>query len=89
MTDTMYPPSAELAGSAHANAETYAKMYAASIADPDAFWAKEAKRIDWIKPFTNVSDVRFAHPDVMMRRTKFAVRTSCTRAVHATGNDHT
>jgi hypothetical protein len=26
-------------------------MYAASIADPDAFWGEHGKRIDWIKPY--------------------------------------
>ena len=25
--------------------------------DPDGFWKKEAARLDWIKPFTKVSDV--------------------------------
>ena len=27
-------------------------MYARSIKDPNGFWAEQAKRIDWIKPFT-------------------------------------
>jgi len=67
MSDTMYPPSAELAAAAHANAETYSSMYAASVADPDAFWAEEAKRIDWIKPFSTVKNVSFAHPDVSIK----------------------
>eukprot|EP00095_Tigriopus_kingsejongensis_P010799 snap_masked-scaffold2262_size17904-processed-gene-0.4 protein:Tk10799 transcript:snap_masked-scaffold2262_size17904-processed-gene-0.4-mRNA-1 annotation:"acetyl- synthetase" len=34
-------------------------MYAASLADPDAFWAEQGQRIDWIKPYTNVRDVDF------------------------------
>jgi acetyl-CoA synthetase len=35
-------------------------MYAASIADPEAFWGEHGKRIDWIKPYTKVKDVSFA-----------------------------
>jgi len=33
---------------------TYRAMYAASVTDPEAFWGKKAKRIDWIRPFTKV-----------------------------------
>ncbi|MEP2921608.1 MAG: acetate--CoA ligase [Sulfitobacter sp.] len=54
-----YPPSAELAANAHVTAEKYDSMYATSISDPDAFWAEQATRVDWIKPFTQVSDVDF------------------------------
>src|ERR1700743_3965592 len=35
----------------------YDAMYARSVADPDGFWAEQAQRIDWIKPFTKVKDV--------------------------------
>jgi len=52
-------PSPEFAKNAHIDAEGYAKTYAASIADPAAFWGKEGKRIDWIKPFTEVKDVDY------------------------------
>ena len=38
----------------------YAEMYARSVDDNEAFWAEQAKRIDWIKPFTKVKDVSFA-----------------------------
>jgi adenylate kinase len=30
-------------------------MYANSIADPVAFWGEHGKRIDWIKPFVQLS----------------------------------
>ncbi len=41
------------------NAAQYQSMYQASIADPDAFWAEQGKRLDWIKPFTKVKNVNF------------------------------
>ncbi len=38
---------------------TYKKMYQESIDNPDEFWAKQAKNIDWIKPFTKVKNTSF------------------------------
>ncbi|MHA3915573.1 acetate--CoA ligase [Halovulum sp. GXIMD14793] len=67
MTDALYPPSPEFAASAHIDAATYDKMYAASINDPDAFWGEHGKRIDWIKSFTKVKNTSFAHPDVSIK----------------------
>ncbi len=34
----------------------YQDFYQQSIDNPEAFWAKEAQRIDWHKPFTHVVD---------------------------------
>ena len=47
MSDT-FPPSAEMAANAHVDAAKYDAMYAASIADPDAFWGEHgtADRLD-------------------------------------------
>ncbi|MGB7319012.1 MAG: acetate--CoA ligase [Planktotalea sp.] len=59
-----YPPSAELAASAHVDAAKYDAMYAASIADPETFWGEQGKRVDWIKPFTKGKDVDFSFGDV-------------------------
>ena len=59
MTSKTYPPSAKTVARAHINAETYREMYAASVADPDAFWGEHGKRIDWIKPYTRVKDTTF------------------------------
>ena len=59
MTDKMYPPAANFAANAHADAATYEKMYAESISDPDAFWGEQGKRIDWMKPYTKVKNTSF------------------------------
>src|SRR4051812_45991021 len=37
----------------------YQKMYAQSLADPDGFWREQAKRLDWIKPFTKVKETSY------------------------------
>jgi len=65
--NAIYPPSDDFVKSAKITAETYDAMYAASVNDPDAFWAEQGKRVDWITPFTKVKNTTFAHPDVSIK----------------------
>ncbi|TPK91704.1 acetate--CoA ligase [Mesorhizobium sp. B2-4-12] len=39
--------------------DTYLKWYADSVKNPDKFWGKHGKRIDWFKPFTKVKNTSF------------------------------
>ncbi len=66
MTKT-HAPHAHMVANAHVNAADYDKMYAASIADPAAFWGEHGKRIDWIKPYTRVKDVSFDYGNVSIK----------------------
>ena len=63
----VYPPSADFVARAHVDAAGYAGRYAASLADPAAFWAAEARRIDWIRPFTKVKDSDFGLGQVSVK----------------------
>ncbi len=45
----------------------YQRMYERSLGDEESFWAEQAKRIDWITPFTKVKDVSFAKDDLHIR----------------------
>ncbi|MEL7105121.1 MAG: acetate--CoA ligase [Pseudomonadota bacterium] len=65
--DKTYPPSDDFKATAKIDKATYDDMYAASVADPDAFWAEHGKRIDWIKPFTKVSNVSYAPGNVSIK----------------------
>ena len=67
MADTIYPPAAAFAASSHADKATYEVMYAASIADPDAFWAAQGKRLDWMTPYTKVKNTTFEHAGVSIK----------------------
>jgi len=67
MTDKTYAPSPEMAAGAHADWAKYQSMYADSIADPEGFWAREGKRIDWITPYSKVKDVDYSYPDVSIK----------------------
>ena len=66
-TSKIYPPSADFVAHAHIDAAKYRAMYDASISDPDAFWAEQAKRLDWMTPFTKVKNTTFAYPDVSIK----------------------
>ena len=58
---------AQFAKRAHVDAAAYADMYRRSVEDNEEFWAEQAARIDWIKPFSKVRDVSFAKDDLHIR----------------------
>jgi acetyl-CoA synthetase len=41
------------------NEAEYFRLYERSLADPDRFWAEQAQRINWIKPFTKAQSGSF------------------------------
>ncbi|MGA8707978.1 MAG: acetate--CoA ligase [Steroidobacteraceae bacterium] len=43
------------------------RAYTESIQEPERFWGKVARRIDWIKPFSSVKDTSFAPEDFHIR----------------------
>ncbi|HOZ27597.1 MAG TPA: AMP-binding protein, partial [Hyphomonadaceae bacterium] len=55
----VYPVPPEFAAKALVNAEKYEEMYAASVADPEAFWRQHGKRLRWISPYTKVKNVNW------------------------------
>ena len=63
MTDSVYPVPGEWAAKAQVDANRYAELYRESVENPDAFWRREAQRIDWIKPFTTVKETSFNEDD--------------------------
>jgi acetyl-CoA synthetase len=67
MSDTIYPPTAAFAASAHADKAIYEAMYAASIADPESFWGAQGKRLDWITPYSKVKNTTFEHSGVSIK----------------------
>jgi acetyl-CoA synthetase len=63
----LYEIPADVAGRAIIDQGTYEEMYRHSIEDNEGFWAEQAGRIDWIRPFTQVKDVSFAKDDLHIR----------------------
>ena len=68
MTDPeLYPVSAEWAVRAHMNKARYEAARVAARETPDAFWAEQAKRLDWFTPPTKIKDVSFGRDDFRIR----------------------
>jgi len=63
----LYPVDAATKARALIDEDRYAELYAQSVEDNEGFWAQQAQRIDWIKPFTTVKDVSFAKDDLHIR----------------------
>jgi len=66
MTKT-YAVDSATASRALIDAAGYEEMYKKSVTDNEGFWAEQAQRIDWIKPFTKVKDVSFDREDLRIR----------------------
>jgi len=47
--------------------EKYESLYLESLKNNEFFWKKEGKRIDWIKPYSKIKDVRFSNKDVHIK----------------------
>ncbi len=67
MTEASYPVPAEWAKDALIDAAAYDRMYAEAATDPDAFWSKEAKRLDWIVAPTKIKETSFDESDFRIR----------------------
>jgi acetyl-CoA synthetase len=63
----VYPVDARTKARALIDASRYEDMYAHSVNDNEGFWAEQAGRIDWTKPFTKVKDVSFAKDDLHIK----------------------
>ena len=64
---TLYPVPEDWKSRTLCDNDSYLRMYEQSIADPEAFWAEQGKRIDWIKPYTEIKDVSYAADDLHIR----------------------
>jgi acetyl-CoA synthetase len=59
MSGKSYPVSSFWKERAYIDLAKYHELYNWSVQDPEAFWADQARRIDWIKPFTRVKNTSF------------------------------
>ncbi len=67
MSDSLFPVPAEFGATALIRKEDYARMYRRALDEPDAFWAEQASRLAWFKPFTKVKNSHFSADDVSIR----------------------
>ncbi|MGH8078123.1 MAG: AMP-binding protein, partial [Lysobacter sp.] len=64
---TVYPVAADFAAQARITRADYERLYAESVAQPDAFWRTVAQRVDWMKAPTRIKDTSFALDDFRIR----------------------
>ncbi len=75
-----FNPPQELAKTAHITTEKYKEYYEWSIQDPDGFWAEMAKRLDWIKSPTLISNSTF-EGDVSIKWYEDGILNACYNCV--------
>ncbi|WP_304619137.1 acetate--CoA ligase [Paracoccus sediminilitoris] len=66
---------------AHVGPDDYARLYAESIDDPEAFWGREGKRLDWIKPYGKVKNTDFTFGQVDIKWYEDGVLNACVNCV--------
>ncbi|APA82796.1 acetate--CoA ligase [Francisella tularensis] len=64
MSYSKFQVSQDFIDQAHINSELYEKLYKESLENPEQFWAKQANRIHWHKPFTKAYNSSFAPVDI-------------------------
>ncbi|ERL46507.1 N-acetylglucosamine-6-phosphate deacetylase protein [Candidatus Micropelagos thuwalensis] len=81
MDDTIFPVTNDVAAQALIDDENYQAMYAESIADPESFWNKHGKRIDWIKPYTKIKNTKYSKEDVSIKWYEDGTLNACWNCV--------
>ena len=64
---TVHPVTSAWSSRAYVDAAGYADRYRRSIEQPEAFWREETARLDWIRPWTEVSKCSFDEADFGIR----------------------
>ena len=49
------------------NEERYSSMYNQSLQNNDEFWTEHAQRIDWVKKFTKIKNIKYSKKDVSIK----------------------
>ena len=78
MAELIPPPLVALENS-HCTAEQYDALYARSLADPDGFWAEQARRLDWVTKPNRISN--WSYDPVEIRWFEDGVLNLCHNAV--------
>ena len=65
--NTVVKVSDNWANQAYVNESKYKKKYKLSIKENEKFWAKEGKRISWIKKYSKIKDVKYSKDEVKIK----------------------
>jgi acetyl-CoA synthetase len=67
MSQKIYKVPEDFAALAHLRLPDYQRLYQESVRDPNGFWARIGRRLDWIQPYSKVKDVSFEERDFRIR----------------------
>jgi acetyl-CoA synthetase len=81
MSEKIYDVPAEWKSRAFVDDAKYQEMYARSVKDPNGFWGAEAKRIDWIKPFSKVKNTSYDPHNVSIKWFEDGTLNACHNCV--------
>ena len=81
MSEKIYDVPAEWKKRAFADDAKYQEMYARSVKDPNGFWGEQAKRIDWMKPFTKVKNTSYDPHNVSIKWFEDGTLNACYNCV--------
>ncbi len=81
MSEKIYEVPADWKKRAFADDAKYQEMYARSVKDPNGFWGEQAKRIDWIKPFSKVKNTSFDTHNVSIKWFEDGTLNACFNCV--------
>ncbi|MBT8068801.1 MAG: acetate--CoA ligase [Gammaproteobacteria bacterium] len=65
----------------HVDQARYQDMYTQSVDDNVEFWSEQARRINWIKPFSKVKDVSWDRKDVFIRWYEDGTLNACYNCI--------
>ncbi|WP_116807083.1 acetate--CoA ligase [Steroidobacter cummioxidans] len=67
MSQKIYKVPEDFAALAHLRLADYQRLYQESVRDPNGFWSRIGRRLDWIQPFAKVKDTSFDEHDFRIR----------------------
>ena len=65
----------------HVDQQRYQEMYSQSVEDNTGFWSEQARRINWIRPFSKVRDVSWDRKNVFIRWFEDGTLNACYNCV--------
>ena len=67
MEEKVYQPNKKFIKNSRITNEEYLQMYQDSVQDPESFWDKMGKSIDWIKPYDRVKNTSFSPDNIEIK----------------------
>ena len=67
MSAGLHPVPADFAATARLKADDYRRLYEESVRDPEGFWSRIGRRLDWSRPYTKAKDTSFDVRDFHIR----------------------